>query len=811
MAFTSSKKKKITKTRHNKQPIFPPAFHAFFAKRLTDIVGGLFVMTGLCLAFALFSHSATDPSLNTAGQASAVHNFLGRPGAHISDLFLQTLGISAYLISACFIVWGARVLMRKPLRPMLPKISFLLIAVLAGSIASARIPAFESWIMGSYLGGSAGILLFNSFTDLMAQLIGISAHYVIAGIAAVISVVCFAIALGFGKSGWQFCAQNFYSLCYAAYYYCRLGLHKIFNWHEEYSQLDLKRPTIPALPKPITKSSVEKTTTLMPDAAQNLTEPTQKKKAIIASHPVPVEKSSLNPAKQQAKLALTTSDLDWSLPPINFLEEAPAQVAQGRPDNDALQKNAEILHSTLEDFKIQGDILKVNPGPVVTLYEFEPAPGTKSSRVIGLADDIARSMSSVSARVAVIPGKNAMGIELPNVKREIVYLRDLFESRVYDKNTNKLPLVLGKDIGGAPVIADLARMPHLLVAGTTGSGKSVAINTMILSLLYRFSPEKCRFIMIDPKMLELSVYDDIPHLLTPVVTEPHKAVTALKWAVREMEDRYRLMSKLGVRNLEGYNSRVKEALSKGEVVTHRTQTGFDPETGKPTFEEQPLDLTELPFIVVIVDEFADLMLVAGKEVEMAIQRLAQMARAAGIHLIMATQRPSVDVITGVIKANFPTRISFQVTSKFDSRTILGEGGAEQLLGRGDMLYMAAGGRIQRVHGPFVDDAEVEQVVSYLKSQGEPEYVDNVTDGEDEMFGDDGIKGIAAGNDGYDELYDQAVALVLRERKASTSFVQRHMQIGYNRAARIIETMEKEGIIGAANHVGKREILFESIE
>jgi len=416
-------------------------------------------------------------------------------------------------------------------------------------------------------------------------------------------------------------------------------------------------------------------------------------------------------------------------------------------------------------------------------------------------------MSAVSVRVAVVPGRNVIGIELPNKRRQTVYLRELLEGDEFEKTQTRLPLVLGKDIGGLPIIADLSRMPHLLVAGTTGSGKSVAVNTMVLSLLYRLPPEKCRFIMIDPKMLELSVYDDIPHLLSPVVTDPGRAIVALKWAVQEMENRYRNMSKLGVRNIEGYNSRIREAIKKGEVLMRKVQTGFDPETGKPVYEEQPLELTELPYIVIVVDEFADLMLVAGKDVENAIQRLAQMARAAGLHLIMATQRPSVDVITGVIKANFPTRISFQVTSKIDSRTILGEGGAEALLGMGDMLYMAAGGRITRVHGPFVSDREVEEVVTFLKAQGEPSYLDEVTEGGD-LFGEGG-DGEEGGGNACDELYDEAVALVAREGKASTSFIQRHLQIGYNRAARIIEHMEKEGVVSPANRVGKREVLVGS--
>jgi DNA segregation ATPase FtsK/SpoIIIE, S-DNA-T family len=457
----------------------------------------------------------------------------------------------------------------------------------------------------------------------------------------------------------------------------------------------------------------------------------------------------------------------------------------------------------LDDFGVRGEIVRVRPGPVVTLYELEPAPGTKSSRVVGLADDIARYMSAVSVRIAVVPGRNVIGIELPNARRETVYLRELLASDGYGANAARLALVLGKDIGGQPVIADLERMPHLLIAGTTGSGKSVAINTMILSLLYRLPPSECRLIMIDPKMLELSVYEGIPHLLAPVVTEPRKAIVALKWVVREMENRYRAMSNLGVRNITGYNTRLDEAVRRGESLRRRVQTGFDPASGSPLFEDQPLDMTRLPYIVVIVDEMADLMMVAGKDIEAAIQRLAQMARAAGIHLIMATQRPSVDVITGTIKANFPTRVSFQVTSKIDSRTILGEGGAEQLLGQGDMLYMAGGGRITRVHGPFVSEAEVESVVDWLKRQGEPRYLDDVTEDLEEAEAFAG----PVGGEGGDELYDQAVALVAREGKATTSFIQRHFQIGYNRAARIIERMESEGVVGAANHVGKREVLI----
>jgi len=499
---------------------------------------------------------------------------------------------------------------------------------------------------------------------------------------------------------------------------------------------------------------------------------------------------------------------DYAFPSLDLLQ--PPIYQDGTIiSQETLERSAGLLENVLEDFGIRGEIIHVRPGPVVTLYEFEPAPGVKSSRIIGLADDIARSMSAISARVAVIPGRNVIGIELPNPLRETVFLRELIQADAYLASDFKLPLALGKNIGGEPIVAELAKMPHLLVAGTTGSGKSVAINTMILSLLYRLTPDQCRLIMVDPKMLELSIYDGIPHLLTPVVTDPKKAVTALKWAVREMEERYRKMAKLGVRNIDGFNARIIQASQAGETITCTVQAGFDKETGELLYEEEAMDLTPLPYIVVIVDEMADLMMVAGKEIEGAIQRLAQMARAAGIHLIMATQRPSVDVITGTIKANFPTRISFQVTSKIDSRTILGEPGAETLLGQGDMLHMAGGGRIVRVHGAFVSDSEVESIVSHLKAQGKPDYLATVTTDNEEMQEEEAsnIAEIVA-NIGEDseELYVQAVKVVMRDKKCSTSYIQRRLGIGYNKAASLVERMEQEGLVGAANHVGKREIL-----
>ncbi|MBZ9657084.1 DNA translocase FtsK [Phyllobacterium sp. 2063] len=566
-------------------------------------------------------------------------------------------------------------------------------------------------------------------------------------------------------------------------------------------------PAVPPVPELKTRDTVDSGPVAGPDIVPVATPETTIRRRDIAPIQPPL-------APRQFAIASPadawTSHDGYERPPVTLLQEAVAQDAV-TISQETLEQNAGLLESVLEDFGIRGEIIHVRPGPVVTLYEFEPAPGVKSSRVIGLADDIARSMSALSARVAVVPGRNVIGIELPNTTRETVYLREMVASDNFDKTKFKLALCLGKTIGGEPVIAELAKMPHLLVAGTTGSGKSVAINTMILSLLYRLTPDECRLIMVDPKMLELSIYDGIPHLLTPVVTDPKKAVMALKWAVREMEDRYRKMSKLGVRNIDGFNARVTSAKDKGETVTCTVQTGFDKGTGEPQYEQETMDLTPMPYIVIIVDEMADLMMVAGKEIEGAIQRLAQMARAAGIHLIMATQRPSVDVITGTIKANFPTRISFQVTSKIDSRTILGEQGAEQLLGQGDMLHMIGGGRISRVHGPFVSDEEVEKVVAHLKAQGQPDYLDTVTadeNEEEEPDADDSAvfdKSGMAAEDG-NELYDQAVKVILRDKKCSTSYIQRRLQIGYNRAASLVERMEKEGLVGPANHVGKREIL-----
>ncbi|WP_425098036.1 DNA translocase FtsK [Tropicibacter sp. S64] len=539
--------------------------------------------------------------------------------------------------------------------------------------------------------------------------------------------------------------------------------------------------------------------------------PASEPKKAVVQQPVrkPMVPSKRAQAEAQPQLKFEDNTPDYELPPLSLLM-SPDRIQRHVLSDEALEENARMLESVLDDYGVKGEIVSVRPGPVVTMYELEPAPGLKASRVIGLADDIARSMEALSARVSTVPGRSVIGIELPNQDREMVSFREILSSREYGDGKHSLPLALGKDIGGEPMVANLAKMPHLLIAGTTGSGKSVAINTMILSLLYKLTPDDLRMVMIDPKMLELSVYDGIPHLLSPVVTDPKKAVVALKWVVGEMEDRYRKMSKMGVRNIDGYNGRVADALSKGELFSRTVQTGFDDETGEPVFETEEIVPKKMPYIVVIVDEMADLMMVAGKEIEACIQRLAQMARASGIHLVMATQRPSVDVITGTIKANFPTRISFQVTSKIDSRTILGEMGAEQLLGMGDMLYMAGGAKITRCHGPFVSDEEVEEIVNHLKAFGPPEYVSGVVQGPDDEKAEniDAVLGLSTGGNttGEDALYDQAVQIVIKDRKCSTSYIQRKLGIGYNKAARLVEQMEEEMVVSPANHVGKREIL-----
>ncbi len=799
--------------------IFPDPVQAFVARRIVDFTGIFFLLCGGFVLLALASYNRADPSINTAGSDSqSIANWMGLKGASLADLLLQTIGLGGLVFAGTLIVWGGSLLARRTIGPMWLRFAAMLFASVTAAAAFARVPS-GGWLAQSQMGGSGGMKILQMTSDMF----GGGGFTVMAGFWAIVTVVLIAVAFAVSLSDLKWVGALLVNLVMAVGYFAYDTAAAFMNWVRHYADSEyivekpkVRKPIIPPMESDEDEGEIilesEEEEDEEEEASDDDEEEEEDEESEEDDDGDENSNSSIKIIKAKGIIKATGKTKqkkfqlfdggEWELPTLDLLQDIEEGRVAQRVDEKVLKMNAELLANVLKDFNVKGDIKSINPGPVVTLYELEPAPGTKSSRVIGLADDIARSMSATSVRAAVVPGRNVIGIELPNKVRQTVYLREMLGTRDYEKTNAKLPLVLGKDIGGQPIIADLSRMPHLLVAGTTGSGKSVAVNTMILSLLYKLPPEKCRFIMIDPKMLELSVYDDIPHLLSPVVTEPGKAVVALKWTVNEMEDRYRAMSKLGVRNIDGYNQRLAEARKKGEVLMRKVQTGFDPETGKPVYEEQPLDLTDLPYIVVIVDEFADLMLVAGKDVESAIQRLAQMARAAGIHLIMATQRPSVDVITGVIKANFPTRISFAVSSKIDSRTILNEGGAEQLLGQGDMLYMAPGGKITRVHGPFAADADVENVVNFLKSQAEPVYIEDITDGE---FGEGG-EGSAGGGENCDELYDEAVALVAREQKASTSFIQRHLQIGYNRAARIIEEMEKQGVVGKSNHIGKREVL-----
>jgi S-DNA-T family DNA segregation ATPase FtsK/SpoIIIE len=795
--------------------LIPPAAVDFLKRRLVETGGIAVAALALAVVVALLSFDPADPSLNSATDGS-VRNLLGRPGAYGADLALQSLGAVSLLLALVPLAWAWRLVRLHSLDRWWLRLALLPAGVVIAAIAFAALPA-GSWRLAGGLGGFVGQLLLPRLAGLTGLPEGL-----VGAIAGGLAVAVLFVSAGIAWSSYRAAAHR----AAAGGRMAGFGLAVAYGWVRGLFGSDADEDA--------GERRAERRRLLRDEGANNLRReprlgtslgpaldddedddeipalPARRIEGAGRGSLIAAKKPRAKPGRRGMSAGQATLDLvqdeEYALPPLDLLEQPPVNKAAQRMTEESLEKNARLLESVLEDFGVRGQVVKVRPGPVVTLYEFEPAPGTKTSRVVGLADDVARSMSAVSVRIAVVPGRSVIGIELPNQHRETVYLRELLASEAYERTAAKLSLVLGKDIGGAAVIVDLARMPHLLIAGTTGSGKSVAINTMILSLLYRLPPDQCKFIMIDPKMLELSVYDGIPHLLTPVVTEPRKAIVALKWTVREMEQRYRAMSKLGVRNIEGYNQRVAQARASGEVLTRRVQTGFDPETGNPIYEDEPFDLEALPFIVVVVDEMADLMLVAGKDIEAAIQRLAQMARAAGIHIIMATQRPSVDVITGTIKANFPTRVSFHVTSRIDSRTILGETGAEQLLGQGDMLYMAHGGRITRVHGPFVGDREVESIVQFLKQQGEPTYMEEVTrDEEEEMpsFGD--------GGDSGDALYDQAVALVCRERKASTSFVQRHLQIGYNRAARLIERMEKEGVVSQANHVGKRDVLGRDID
>src|SRR5579885_2397662 len=786
---------------------FSDGIAGMLRRRAAEIVGLSLVALAGCGMAALATWSALDPSYNYATDASA-RNLFGRPGAVFADCLMQVVGLASVVFILPIAVWGWRFITHRDLKRMRVRAAAWLFSPIFAAGLAACVKSTLNWPLPAGLGGVVGDLLLK----LPLWLFGGSliVRLVLAAIFGALTLATLAVAFGLGFQSEPEPKEEDDDdepetligrilVSWGAITHAFLGFKaRLLNPFGPGVLSSLKGMFAreePELPRGTRQEPVLRLGQSAEDDYDDEEEDeTPARRAPRAVAPAPKKRR--------------VSRGRYEFPPLDLLAPAPKERAPALSPA-ALEENSRTLETVLDDFGVKGEIVNARPGPVVTLYELEPAPGIKSSRVIGLADDIARSMSAVSARVAVVPGRNAIGIELPNPKREKVVLREQLASKEFTKGNAALPLCLGKTIGGEPVIADLARMPHLLIAGTTGSGKSVAINTMILSLLYHHRPEECRLILIDPKMLELSVYDGIPHLLAPVVTDPRKAIIALKWTVREMEERYKKMSKVGVRNIDGFNARIAEARDKGETITRTVQTGFDRETGEAIYEHQEMELEPLPYIVVVVDEMADLMMVAGKDIEGAIQRLAQMARAAGIHLVMATQRPSVDVITGTIKANFPTRISFQVTSKIDSRTILGESGAEQLLGRGDMLFMAGGGRITRVHGPFVSDEEVEAVVRFLKERGgEPVYVEDVTEDPDEVpAGFEAPEGEGSG----DQLYDQAVALVCRERKCSTSFIQRHLQIGYNRAARIVERMEQEGVVSTANHVGKREVLARNIE
>ncbi|MGC0321927.1 S-DNA-T family DNA segregation ATPase FtsK/SpoIIIE [Bradyrhizobium sp. USDA 326] len=803
----------------------PPSIREGLARRMRELTGvGLIALAGVASA-ALMTWSVQDPSLSHA-TSRPIRNILGYAGAIGADLAMQILGLGAIMLVLTVAVWGWRMMTHRPFdREALRLGSWILCTVIAAGFVSCW-PHGGAWPLPTGLGGVVGDALVRAPAVIFGPA-GTIYRIVLGTILFAAMTATFLIACGLGAREQDEFAE----------------IEDDDKPLEEDEESDRGSVSLGWLFHAL-MSTKARLIWLLGAAYRSLVSSGPKTKAVAFSRQEPnlgggraapsispqsededhedeheeeedeEEEEEEQPAaraprkKAAPKAAAKKSSEKFDLPSVSML--AAPKAGDRQPLSKAeLETNSRSLEGVLQDFGVRGEIVKANPGPVVTLYELEPAPGIKSSRVIGLADDIARSMSALSARVAVVPGRNAIGIELPNAHREKVYLRELLVAKEATESVAKLPLCLGKTIGGEPVIIDLARTPHMLIAGTTGSGKSVAINTMILSLVYRLRPDQCRLIMVDPKMLELSVYDGIPHLLTPVVTDPKKAVVALKWAVREMEERYKNMAKLGVRNIDGYNTRLLELKAKGEEPTRTVHTGFDKETGKAIYEEEKLSLDPLPYIVIIVDEMADLMMVAGKDIEGAVQRLAQMARAAGLHVILATQRPSVDVITGTIKANFPTRIAFQVTSKIDSRTILGEMGAEQLLGQGDMLYMAGGGRISRVHGPFASDEEVEKVVRHLKTQGQPEYLEAVT-AEEPTEDEDGavFDATGMGGDGGGDLFQQAVAIVKRDRKASTSYIQRRLQIGYNRAASLMERMELEGIVGPANHAGKREILVE---
>ena len=773
------------------------------SKEIIKKIVGILAGSGLlvfcvCLILGMIGYNPADESFNVSN-SKEINNFMGRFGSYSADFIANSFGLAIFIFLIPVMIWSYLLIKHQKIL----EFKIRLLAVIIGIISLAGVfsQLFAASLEKVYLLGKFSSLLPERMMDLFQnwKMAGYESATTLT-LLLTIALMSFNLAVGITFKQWGKAIKAIsHALSIAAKYtgifLMRLCKPRALTENVSTEKQARKEPTLSSA-----EESNEEPKQVMTEIPGETKEEAPKKAKITKK----AEVISIVPQNKKESAG-------YQFPDINLLSRPKEKLGLSINEKE-LNETARALETVLEEFGVHGQIVKIRPGPVVTLFELEPAPGTKTSRVISLADDIARSMSAISVRIAVVPGSNTIGIEIPNAKRETVWLRDLLEDVNFSDSKNTLNVVLGKDIGGKNVYADLAKMPHLLVAGTTGSGKSVGVNAMILSLLYRMTPEECKFILIDPKMLEFSMYNGIPHLLTPVITDPAKAVIGLKWAVREMEERYRAMACLSVRNINGYNLKLKEMRERGETPKRTIQVGFDPETGKPRYEEQLLDTTPLPYIVIVVDEMADLMLVAGKEVEAAIQRLAQMARAAGIHLIMSTQRPSVDVITGTIKSNFPTRISFQVTSKIDSRTILGEQGAEQLLGKGDMLYMPAGLRPQRIHGGFVKDEEVESVVEFIKAQRQPEYVEEVTAGELEMKNkeagalfDHTAMGSGFGNSN-DDLYEQAVQIVRNDKKASTSYIQRRLGIGYNKAATIIERMENEGIVTPADHVGRREVI-----
>ena len=751
-------------------------YKSFISNRLAEISGLVFLGLAFLTFGILFSYSSLDPSFNNITDQEA-QNILGFTGAKIADLLIQILGSSSYLLMLFFLTWSYRLIIFK-------KLPYFIINLFS-SIASLLIIdliflTYEVQILHSFL----SLEIFNILIEPLLIKNNLYLEITLTFTLSILFLTFFLIACALDQKDWKTIFFTIWLGCKLIFKNIIILSKYIFSKKQDHNfKLD-KKTNSPVEEKIEPKIDFE---SIKNESVSKYISPEKVSADII-----------------QKKMAFS-EDINYT-PPIIDILSTPPTVSTSLVSKEEMDTNAIRLQEILADFKIEGKIINVNPGPVVTMYELQPAPGTKASKIIGLSDDIARNMSAVSARVAVIPGKNVIGIEMPNKTQEAVFLSELFKKEKFISSQANLLLALGKDIAGNAYFADLATMPHLLIAGTTGSGKSVGINVMILSILFRLSPEECKFILIDPKMLELSVYEGVPHLITPVVTNPKKAITALKWVVKEMEGRYQKMSLLGVRNIESYNQRIKEAIKNNETISRKIPAGLNPDTGQPKYENINIDLHKMPFIVVVVDEMADLMMVAGKEIEHTIQRLSQMARAAGIHLIMATQRPSVDVITGTIKANFPTRISFQVSSKFDSRTILGAEGSERLLGKGDMLLMMGGGRTTRIHGPFVSDKEVEEIVASLKKQGLPEFIEDITKEEDEneisLDGDDSNK---------DELFQQCLDIISREGKASTSLLQRKLQIGYNRAARIMDQLEDNGFISPANHVGKREVFYDKFK